>query len=537
MAISGLSVKLQEVWARPRQRTLWCVTLLALLSLLQYAYSVGNEFVWDAKETFLLDPSIRDISYLPGYFTESAASHMGLEGEKFAHLNYYRPAIKLLHLGEFQLFGEQPLGYNAVNILLNMAVVVVGFFLVQALSGKPLLALLAGLVYAVNPSRVEAVSWSYSDSYLVFALFCLLALLAFHYRRYVWSLAAFVLALFSQESAVLLPLVLGLYVWLIRGARGPRDFMPLLPFVVATVGFLLLRSAAVGAAPLTDLGPLALANAAATILLSSVQAFFVPQAGISIYHYRAGMFGHFSLHTALAYGVTLALAGVAWWLWRSRRRAELFWFLWFFVWMAVIFNVGKYAEYYFMDKILFLGALGFSVLLAQLALEGPWRGRVGAGAITLLIVAHFGVSLWRTGFYHDEQAYFEEAAKAAPDFALVQYALASHYREQGAYRKALEHFQQTVAIDPRHSYAQNNIGNIYFLFEDYPRAISAWQAAIAADPANPQPYYNVGIAMERQGDAVQALEYYRKYLAMEAHPAPQIVAYVQRLERSLAGRP
>ncbi len=128
----------------------------------------------------------------------------------------------------------------------------------------------------------------------------------------------------------------------------------------------------------------------------------------------------------------------------------------------MIFNVGKYAEYYFMDKILFMGALGFCVLLARFLLQGPLPGRAGLAVLSLLLVTHFATTLWRTGFYIDEQRYFEQAAKTAPDFALVQYALGSLYREQGDYERALQAFRRTVAIDPSHSFAWNNLGNIYF---------------------------------------------------------------------------
>jgi tetratricopeptide (TPR) repeat protein len=525
-----MSEWLRMVWAQPGKRSLLCAAVLALLSFVQYANSLDNDFVWDARETFLTDPSIRDFKYLPGFFTESAFAHQAEEGNKFAHLAYYRPLLKALHLLEFSLFGENPRGYNAVNIVLNMAVVVAAFFLVQVFTGKPLTALLASLIYAFNPTRVEAVSWSYSDSYMLFSLLCLLALWAFHRHRYGWSLTAYAVALFVQESAVLLPLVLVLHVWLIQRGRGVRAFVPVLPFIAMTVAFLLIRSAAVGTTPLTSLGLPALANAAATILTAAVKAFFVPEAGISIYHYTPGMFDAFSAPIAVAYVVTAALLVLGWWLWRSGRHAVLFWYLWFFVWMAVIFNVGKYAEYYFMDKILYLGSLGFSVLLAQLALAGPWRRGVGIGVVGALLLAHFGVTLWRTGFYTDEGAYFEEAAQVAPDFALVQYSLATYYVDKEEYEKALAQLRKTVAIDPRHSFAQNNLGNLYFMRNQYSQAISAWQAAIASDPANPQPYYNVGMTYERQGEMRLALDYYRQYLARERQPDPRIQAYIQRLQ-------
>ena len=502
---------------------------LALLSLFQYAGSLHNDFIWDARDTFLNDPSIREAGHWRDYFSEGMFARVDMVGERFAYLDYYRPLVKILHRLEFQLFGEDPTGYNAVNIALNVLVVVAAFFVVRAFTQNAWLAFAAVALYAVNPSRVEAVSWSYSDSYLLFSLFSLLALLAFHRRRMLLALLAFTLALLSQESAIVLPLVLGLYQWLLRGDRHWRDYLPLLAFVALALGFLLLRAAAVGSAPLTELGPLSLLNAVVAIVAASVRAFFVPQAGVSIYHYTAGMFDEPGPWMALRYAVAAGLLALGVWLWR-RRPADLFWFLWFFVWMAVIFNVGKYAEYYFMDKIMFLGALGFCVLLARLLLQGPLSLRAGVAVLGMVLVAHFATTLWRSGFYLDEQRYFEQAVQSAPDFALAQYALGSLYREQGDYGRALQAFRRTVEIDPGHSFAWNNLGNIHFMRNEFAQAVAAWQKAIASDPDNPQPYYNVGVGLERLGRRQEALRYYRQYLDREPQPPAQVRNYIRRLE-------
>lgn len=98
----------QLVESCSRRQTGWAVLFLATLSFSLYVSSLGNEFVWDGEEVFLQDPSIRDLHYLPGYFSEGFFAHIPSQGNTLAYLDYYRPAIKALHLLEFQLFGEDP---------------------------------------------------------------------------------------------------------------------------------------------------------------------------------------------------------------------------------------------------------------------------------------------------------------------------------------------------------------------------------------------------------------------------------------------
>ena len=225
------------------------VTLLALFSLLLYASALDNEFIWDGKETFLDDPSIRDFSYLPSFFSGAVTKDIAKEGSGFGYLNYYRPLVRVMHLLEYQVFSKNPQGYHAVSVVLNILVVTFSFLLVNAITSNRLLALVATLLFAAHPSHPEAVSWAYSDSYLLFSVFSLASLFWFWRQHYMLSLLAFACALLSQESAVLLPMVLVLMRWLLQDAKQLRDYRNIVPFLILVVVFLVVRTLAVGATP------------------------------------------------------------------------------------------------------------------------------------------------------------------------------------------------------------------------------------------------------------------------------------------------
>jgi tetratricopeptide (TPR) repeat protein len=293
--------------------------------------------------------------------------------------------------------------------------------------------------------------------------------------------------------------------------------------------FLVVRTLAVGATPLTDLGLLPLFNAAATIVATSVKVFFLPDAAIALYHYQPGMFDTLNVRIVLSYAVVAALLFFATWLWR-RNKAMLFWLLWSLVWIVVMFNVGKFAEFYFMDKILYLASLGGCVLLAWGLLAMPlhtmWRSTLLGAAVC----AFAGMSLWRAAYFDNEQAYFEQAVKFAPDFPLLRYAIANLYRDQGDLQRARAEYQATVRLQPEHSYAHNNLGNLYFMANEFDRAVAAWQQALRVDASNPQPYYNIGVALERQGRTAQALDYYRQYLSRQPRPPAAVLNHIRQLQ-------
>lgn len=529
--MSQILVWFHDAWQRPRQQFWMAIMLLSAVSLVQYAPSLSNDFIWDGKETFLNDPSIRDFSFFPSYFTGSVASHLEKQGEAFDSLSYYRPAVKVLHLFEYKLFGENPLGYHAVSVILNLCVVLLAFLVVRELTQDSLLALVASLFFAVNPSHVEAISWAYSDSYPLFSVFVLLSLFLYLKGRMFCSLAALAVALFSQESAILLPVVLVLERLLVAQKRMLRDFYPVIPFVLLVVVFLVVRSIAVGGVPVTGYGIVPWLNAVTTILATSVKIFFVPDAAIALYHNRPGMFEGVSLNQALIYLAVVGLLVIAIWLWRAQRHVWLFWYAWFFVWLVVMFNVGEFAFFYFMDKILYLASLGFCVLLAKTILE--WRIKpVFSGAlIASIFVTHFSMSLWRDQYYTDEKTYFEKAVEFSPAFPLLRYATGMMYQSQGDYRNAEKEFKITVKLEPTHSYAHNNIGNILYLRNDFAGAIEAWRQAVSVDPSNPQPYYNIGATYERQRDFAQAVNFYQQFLARQPNAPAELRRRILRLQQ------
>ena len=241
------------------------------------------------------------------------------------------------------------------------------------------------------------------------------------------------------------------------------------------------------------------------------------------------MFDVLTVQLVLSYVVTIGLLCVALWLWR-RNKPALFWLLWCFVWLAVMFNVGKFGEFYFMDKILYLSSLGGCVLLAQSLLAIParatWRVVLVAGAVC----AFAGMSLWRAAYWDNEQVYFEQALKFSPDFPLLHYSVANLYRDQGEMEKARVEYEITVQLQPAHSYAHNNLGNLYFMRNELDRAVAAWQQALRVDATNPQPYYNIGVALERKGKTTEALDYYRQYLARQPQPPMEVLSHIRQLQ-------
>ena len=505
--------------------------LFFIASVLLYSFSLNNGFVWDAEVAFTQDPTIRELSQLPRAFTEPPFKNFPIEGQNLGSLDYYRPLIKILHILEYQVFADRPLGYKAVNLVFNAVVVALFFVFVQFAIKNLYVSVPATVLYAVNAARAEAIYWTYADGYIIAALFSLLALIAYQRTRPVLALVCFSLALLSHETAIMLPIIALLYAWLIERRLGLRSYVPALAFLAVTLIYVVIRTLVIGAVPFTHLDPVTWLNSVMVLLQRFVKIFFVPDALITLYPDK--FFPGLTVEVMLSYLVLAVLVGLGVFLY-VKRRAYLFWYLWFFAWLAVSFNLGEFGSFLMSDKILYLAGGGFAVLLALVANEFSVRWRAPVYVLLgLFAVIHAGMVFAKAPYWRDTRVYLEKALEFAPGFYLAHYSLGYAYVNQQAFDKALTQFTLTVAAEPGFSLAHNNLGNIHFMRREYDQAMAAWQRAIETDPGNPMPYFNIGLVLQRKGDLKGAMSFYEKYLSKVPVPDPRAVRQIEQLRAQL----
>ena len=122
----------------------------------------------------------------------------------------YRPVVSAAYLAEMQFFGANAIAFHVVNIVLHVVstVLCVRWIARRIPSAPPTALFFGGMLFAVHPSRVEAVAWISGcvDVWMVFWI--LLGLEAWHGRRNALAGVLFALALFSKEVAVVVPILL-----------------------------------------------------------------------------------------------------------------------------------------------------------------------------------------------------------------------------------------------------------------------------------------------------------------------------------------
>lgn len=199
-------------------------TLFAYLPALQAGY------VWDDDQYVTRNETLESVEGLGRIWTELGA------------VPQYYPIVHTSYWIEYRLWGLEPAGYHAVNIVLHALNAIVLWFVLWKLGLR--FAWLAGLVFALHPVHVESVAWITERKNVLSAFFYLIALLLYlrfdpperteirRWALYGLSLASFALALLSKTVTCSLPAVILLLLWWKRGRVTPRDALPLVPWFV-----------------------------------------------------------------------------------------------------------------------------------------------------------------------------------------------------------------------------------------------------------------------------------------------------------------
>ena len=488
----------------------WACALVFGATLLAYFPALRGGFVWD-DDAHVTGRDLQTLQGLGRIWFEVGATQQ------------YYPVLHTAFWIEHRLWGDSPLGYHLLNVVLHAtAACLLGLTLrhlfaaergptsgedawarrddrtaPQSASTRPFsqgipagVAWLAALLFALHPVCVESVAWIAEQKNTLSAVFYLGAALVYlRFQRdgrrsqYYLALGLFVLALLTKTVTATLPAALLVICWWQRGRlTWRRDVLPLLPwFALGVSGGLFTAGVErflIGAEGadfnLTLLDRCLLAGRAVWFYLGKL----VWPADLIFIYPRWTIDATVWWQYLFPVGV-LALAAGLWRLARHHRgplaRAAAAGLAGFLIFAGTLFpalgfiNVYPFVFSYVADHFQYLASLGILVPMAvglALAARPLWSGTAAAGrwsvavAGGLLLVA-LGALTWRQcGIYRDARTLYQETLARNPACALAHHGLGEILvKVPGRLPEAIAHLEAAVRLNPRDALARNNLGN------------------------------------------------------------------------------
>ena len=501
------------------------VLAIALLVAVSYFPALQGGFVWDdvifSEEPVIQSPDgLRSIWFSPADIRN--------EG-------HYWPLVYTSFWLEHKVWGLNPLGYHAVNILLHLANCLLLWRLLDRLAIPG--AVLIAAVFAVHPLHVESVAWIIERKDVLSALFYLTAVLTWIRfdespgpGRYALALVLFAAGLLCKSVVVTLPAALLIWHWWRRGRIAPVDLLRLAPFVAVGVGITLADLAFYASREPLELGyslvERALIAARALWFYAGKLVWSVDLA--VIYPLWEIDVGNLATWAYLAGAAVLAVV-----LWLARRRigrGPLAGALFFAVTLAPTLGFIDYGYMQFSfvaDRFQYLAGIGVMAVLVGTAAHGmrrlPEAARMTAAGLAVALVLGLATLTWRqAGIYRDEVTLFSHIVALNPRARDAHLNLGNALIEAGRNEDGLAASRIAVEQRPESPDAHSNLGLALMNLDRFEEADTALRRARELDPTHQSSLQNSAELLRKQGRYEEAVEAYRTVLRRDA---PYALAY------------
>ena len=465
----------------PRRQAWILGTLIALVTVLAYLPALKGGFIWDDDDHVTRNETLIDVSGLRRIWLERGA------------IPQYYPLVHTSFWIERHLWGLDPAGYHATNIILHaLAAILLWRVLVRLqVSGS----YLAAMVFALHPVAVESVAWITERKNVLAAPFYFASALAWLRLNtladhlpvterggpggrkaparmstpatperarywYLLSLAFFVCAMLSKTVAASLPAAMLLVTWWKRGRIEWRDVRPLIPFFAIGLALAwntaLMERTRVGAfGPEWSFTPVertliagrAVWFYAAKLVWPSELTFIYPRWQID-----AGQWFQWLFPLGAA-----ALIASAWWLRKRIGRGPLVALLFFggTLLPALGFvNVYPMRFSFVADHFQYLASVGV-IALASVALARNRLVERASFALPLL----FAVLTWQqTRVYRNLETLWTDTLRKNPSAWLAHNNLGNVLLDRGNADSATAHYREAVRLKPDYYEGLGNLG-------------------------------------------------------------------------------
>ncbi len=500
------------------------VILIGLAVVVAFWPSLGGGFLWDDDSWIAATPSVPmhrlmrdDAGLLDIWLTAKAED--------------YWPLTNSLFWIEWRLWGMNPAGYRAVNLLLHGIGSVLVWRVLRRLRLEA--AWLGAVLFAVHPVTVASVAWiSELKNCLSLPLYAaaLLAWLRFdeggQRRWYAASLVAFVLALLAKTSTVVLPVVLLACCWWRRGRIDRRDLLRTAAFFVPALllgGVTMLRQSphiVIPGEPMPD-GLLSRIAASGWVVWFYLGKALLPLRLAMLYpRWQVDPTSPTAwLPLAAAIGAAVAIPRLP----RRVARPVAMAMGCYVVALGPVLGIVNmlFRRYSLVsDHLQYLALPAITALVATAVMAAAkitWLRPTALGAGGMLVAALMALTWQRSEVFRSTESLMRDSLVANPDSWAAHTNLGVVLIGSGRMPEGIEHYREALRLMPTSAKAHNNLGSALFSLGRPQEAIPHYQEALRINPNLVEIHSNLGVAFGIIGRPDEAIPHLQE--AVRTMPA------------------
>ena len=543
--------------------------ILFAFAILLYLNTLGHDYAQDDAIVIYDNMyTTQGVSGIPGLFKYDTFFGFFKEEGKAALVSggRYRPLTPILFAIEWQLFGRNPFVGHLINILLfGILGVLIFFTITRLLSGcenHQLIAFITALIFIAHPIHTEVVANIKGRDEIVSllasisALYLVLKKIDLDKISNIWF-GAFILflGLLSKENAITFLAIIPISLYFFREMSFTKSISNTIPFLIAAVGFIALRTAVLG----FDFGgtptelmnnpfmkidgsnyvPFSTGEKFATIsftLGKYIQLLFFPHPLTHDYYPRHIEMMQFSdpevLLSVLMYLLLIGFAIIGW----KKKLLLSYCILFYLASLSIVSNIVFPIGTNMSERFLFMPSLGFALAISYGFVLFYERFDKRLAVLVLLAIPVLGLAaktVHRNKVWKDDFTLFTNDINVSKNSAKLNNAVGGalsnkYYGEEDLNLKteklneAIMRLNKAIEIHPNYKNPYLIRANCYHFLGDYKKAEQSYIAALNLDPGFEDALTNQAInyrEMGKQfgaekGDLVSAIKYLKTSLDM-----------------------
>lgn len=481
--------------------------------------------------------------------------------------SFYRPLLWGSWILDAQFGGIDPYFYHITNVGYHILCCCLLFQLLKLLKYNPKNALLFSLLFAVHPLFNQAIGWISGRNDTILTAFILASFIQYVFyinttkiKYFFWHVLFFLCALFTKETAIVLPLLCVLFYAAFEMCKNKLTFQNKLSLLivwgVVIIIWYFIRDNALHSGILKNLN---VADNGKYIIsskneISGIEAFIKNYSflfesfGKFIFPFNLSVYAHFDKLSAIIGVIGYIILMGVFFIFKLPFNKIVFYMGWWFLFiippMFLYFSDGRYD---YLEHRMYVPSIGIILLIMELCKKISFDK---LKFILIPLIIFLGVfSFIRMDIFYDAESFFKSAIKSSPSKAIPYRVLANFYEKNGNKNEALAYYKKLLINSPTEqdialylasqSLQQKKIDSakmyldiaekmgkfnyeFYTSYADYfdkiqktDSAILMYEKAIFADSTKFIPYHNIAFFALQKNDYIKAEKYYLKVLSID----------------------
>lgn len=494
----------------------WLIALtLAIATLVVFSHTWTFDFTnWDDGAYITNNRNLHDANGLKRIW-------FSIENEQ-----YYPLTFSTFWL-EYQLWGEDPMGYHVVNTVLHALNTVLVVVLGRRLGLSTWMATIVAALFAVHPMQAMTVAWVAERKTLLACLFTLLATLAWlNYLRnqsratHALAFVFFALALLSKSAILLAPLAWLILAVAIVGMPLRRSLLVILPMLVLAVFSTFVTR--YFESEFIDAQALAMIPTPLHRILLAGTAFWWYLLAILVPLRLSPVYPLWNIGPSQPIWwlglIALAMAVAVTYVWRRHiGGVAVFGKAWLLLMLLPTLGLLAYGNlavtpvsnhYVYISSVGLL--IGVASWLDSWRFQSPTRSRILSAVLGCIILAAVVAVRSEARDFQDSRSLWTAALARAPDCFAAQLGLGQVALGEKDLDAALQHYSAATRIRPEQYEGHAALSEVYIRMQKWPEARSSVDTALNLRPDHVPALLARATLAEHDGDMSTALDLVRR---------------------------